>query len=108
MYDKTDSKVNGKIIYRDFLKDDDLFNKTINLIFENWVKSCEHFLTNENINRIAWIGQSSACYHCKVSSIYKSGFYLLTDEEQAKANQTALTALIKWLHANDKRDKLIY
>jgi hypothetical protein len=52
------------------------------------------------MNRIAWLGQASMCYATKIPSKYSSGFYLLTDKEQDKANRSALEYLNKWLVAN--------
>jgi hypothetical protein len=90
------------------LSDFILFEKSIISIFENWQKSCENFLTWENINRIAWIGQASACYTIGLPSIYKGGFWLLSESQQMKANELALKYLKKWINENDKENKCLY
>jgi len=86
-------------IYADFLRDSFLFECVLSIIVNSWVNSCEHYLSNENMNRIAWLGQASACHHLGIPSKYRAGFYLLTEDEQLIANNTALAALNMWLVA---------
>lgn len=97
-----------KNMYKDFLSDLNLFEKSINGIFNNWIKSCENFLTWENINRIAWIGQASACYTIGLPSVYKGGFWLLSETQQKNANKLAERYLINWINENDKENKRLY
>lgn len=83
--------------YANFLKNIKLFEIHIQAVFDEWLYSCEHFLTNQNINRIAWIGQAAMCHYSSISSFYRGGFYNLTVKEQKKANNIAYKWLIKWL-----------
>ena len=69
-------------------------------VITTWVHSCEHYLTNTAMNRIAWLGQASMCYATGIPSKYCSGFNLLTDEQQEEANLVALDALNDWLLEN--------
>lgn len=94
-----------KIMYKDFLSDTELFAKTLELVVSEWVNSCEHYLTNFAMNRIAWLGQAAMCYHTGVPSKFCGGFNLLTFEEQGAANQVALKYLNVWLESNG-RDKV--
>jgi len=80
-----------------FLEDLKRFNDNINNVFDNWPYSCEQFLTNPSINRIAWIGQASVCYDMKIPSIFRHGFKLLSLENQQKADNLALERLVEWL-----------
>lgn len=82
--------------YRDFLADTDKFAETLEKIITEWPNSCEHYLTNNAMNRIAWLGQAAACYALGIPSTYRGGFSLLTEEQQAAANEVALTYLNKW------------
>ena len=91
--------------YALFFKNNSLFEETLEKIIKEWKYSCEHNLTNENMNRIAWLGQASICYHKNIPSRYKSGFRLLSEQEQRKANKTALKFLNIWL-ANNGYEKL--
>jgi len=87
----------ARAMYADFLRDSALFAKVLVNVTTEWVNSCEHYLTNKSMNRIAWLGQASACYHLGLPAAYCGGFNLLSDEEQMTANLVALDALNQWL-----------
>ena len=87
--------------YAEFLKNDIRFREALKFIIENWKYSCEHYLTNKSMNRIAWLGQASMCYATGVPSIYCSGFNLLSQEEQNHANEIALEYLNIWNEKNN-------
>lgn len=89
-----------EIAYANFLRDSDLFSDTLAKLTVEWKHSCEHYLTNKSMNRVAWLGQAAMCYHSGVPSKFCSGFNLLTIEEQTKANLVALEHLNKWLTRN--------
>lgn len=83
--------------YAEFLRDTDLFARELRRVFAEWPNSCEHYLSNEKMNRIAWLGQAAICHHSRIPRGFRGGFNLLTPEEQDAANQTALDALNEWL-----------
>ncbi len=95
---KTDEECREE--YADFLRDTPAFEAALEAVVTEWRNSCEHYLTNENMNRIAWLGQASMCYARGVPSIYRGGFNRLTKAEQRTANETALKYLNKWLKQN--------
>jgi hypothetical protein len=82
--------------YRELLMDTSLFGKCLYKIINEWKFSCEHYLTNPNMNRIAWLGQAALAYKYKIPAIFRGGFNLLTDEEKQKADEKALEYLNKW------------
>jgi ParB-like chromosome segregation protein Spo0J len=86
--------------YAEFLSDDKLFRKALGRVIKEWKYSCEHYLTNASMNRIAWLGQASVCIELGISSDFRAGYHLLAEEQQEKANKTALEYLNKWLKAN--------
>lgn len=88
--------------YRDFLSDDNKFIIGLDGVLSNWVHSCEHYLTNKSMNRIAWLGQAAMCYSTEVPSKFCAGFNLLTPEQQDRANEIALEYLNKWLTSNGR------
>ena len=90
--------------YCDFLKDTKLFAKTLNKIIKEWKYSCEHYLTNKSMNRIAYLGQAALSYALGIPAVFRSGFSLLTEEQQKKANETALIYLNKWMKANGRKE----
>jgi hypothetical protein len=83
--------------YAEFLSDDARFRDALGKVTSEWVHSCEHYLTNRAMNRIAWLGQAAMCYATGVPSKFCAGFNLLTQEQQDKANETALEYLNAWL-----------
>lgn len=94
------SKQECESLYAEFLKDEARFSDALGHVIAEWKNSCEHYLTNKAMNRIAWLGQASACYSCGLPSVYRGGYYLLTDEQQQRADNLALEYLNKWLIAN--------
>ena len=91
-----------KQAYRDFLSDTDRFRVAAYNVISEWKHSCEHYLTNHAMNRIAWIGQAAMCYETGVPSVFCSGFNLLSDDQKEAANEIALDVLNDWLLENGR------
>jgi hypothetical protein len=83
--------------YKDFLSDLKQFEAGLESVISEWKHSCEHYLTNSSMNRIAWLGQAACCYKLGIPSTFRSGFSLLTEEQQQAADLLALRYLNKWL-----------
>jgi hypothetical protein len=83
--------------YAEFLRDTPRFEAALHRVITEWPNSCEHYLSNENMNRIAWLGQASACIALRLPSMFRGGFHRLTEAEQRTANETALKYLNQWL-----------
>lgn len=92
----------GRLRYRDFLSDLARFRFGLEGVVGEWKNSCEHYLTNESMNRIAWLGQAAACYAEGLPSLYRGGFNLLSSENQEAADNLAHEYLNQWLQANGK------
>ena len=90
--------------YADFLRNDAAFRDALGRLIVEWKHSCEHYLTNKAMNRIAWLGQAAMCYATGVPSVFCSGFNLLTMEEQSRANLTALEYLNIWLRNSSRAE----
>lgn len=90
-------KQDAEMAYAAFLRDDKRFRGALSRVLGEWPNSCEHYLSNETMNRIAWLGQASACIACGLPSAFRGGFNRLTETEQRRANLTALEALNAWL-----------
>lgn len=84
-------------MYRDFLADLPRFGAALERVTTEWVASCEHYLTNSAMNRIAWLGQAAMCLETGVSSEFRAGYFLLTEKQQNAADALALEWLNKWL-----------
>lgn len=89
-------------MYEAFLTNDIVFSDALDYVVTNWKHSCEHYLTNSAMNRIAWLGQAAACFAMGIPSSFRGGFNLLTDAQAERANQIALKYLNKWLVANGR------
>lgn len=85
--------------YAEFLRDVPRFEKALSRVLAEWVNSCEHYLSNETMNRIAWLGQAAMCIDTRVPSGFRGGFNKLSTDEQTAANEAALRALNTWLTA---------
>lgn len=88
--------------YRDFLANTDLFRREMHKMLETWKNSSEHYLTNDRMNRIAWIGQASMCYYSGVPSRFCGGYNLLSDEQKEAADRVALEGLNAWLTSHGR------
>lgn len=83
-------------LYRDFLADIPRFEAALRRVIAEWPNSCEHYLTNQNMNRIAWLGQAAMCIDAGIPSRFRGGYNLLTDEQKLLADQKAFEFLNKW------------
>ena len=90
--------------YVRILTDGKLFAEILQKVITEWKFSCEHYLTNRSMNRIAWLGQAAVCYQSGVPASYSSAWFNLTDEQQKAANTVAYEYLNKWLSANDMQE----
>ena len=70
-------------------------------VIENWKYSCEHNLTNESLNKIAYIGQSACCVYAKIPSTVTMEIWNLLDKDvQERSNKIAIEAINKWNENN--------
>lgn len=86
--------------YAAFLRDLPRFRAALERVLAEWPVACEHFLSNEQSNRIAWLGQAAMCIETAVPMHFRGGFMLLTNGERRLANATARDALNTWLRAH--------
>lgn len=96
------TKAECEEVYRGLLSDQAAFADALEHVISEWKYSCEHYLTNGAMNRIAWLGQAALCYAHGIPSSYRSGFYLLSERQQKEANEVALQYLNKWLTSNGR------
>ena len=87
--------------YVRILTNEELFSDILSKIIVEWKYSCEHYLTNKSMNRIAWLGQAAVCYESGVPASYSGAWFKLTNEQQEKANKIANDYLNKWLNNNN-------
>lgn len=83
--------------YARFLRNIPRFTAAMQGVLRDWPNSCEHYLSNERMNRIAWLGQAACCYDTGISREYRGGYNLLSDDEKRRADEAALEVLNQWL-----------
>lgn len=89
----------GEEMYREFLSDPARFEAALFGVTTEWKYSCEHYLTNDRMNRIAWLGQASCAYALHLPSGCRGGYHRLTDDQKRQADELALRYLNGWLEA---------
>ena len=95
------SQENAEIMFSDFIKDTKLFEKALKTVITQWKHSVEHNLTNDRMNRIAWLGQAAVCLAIRLPSICRGGYNLLSDNQKVIADNLAHTYLNLWLQNNN-------
>ena len=98
----------AKEMYAEFLRDIPLFRASMQRVGREWPISCEHFLTNDSINRLAWLGQAAMSIHSGVSRRHRSGYMLLSNEERKRANQAAAEFLSDWLRSHARANRRLH
>lgn len=88
-------------LFKMVLSDQDMFAKALEGLITEWKNSCEHYLTNKSMNRIAWLGQAAVCYQTGVPARYSNAWFDIPEETRNEANTTALKYLNKWLVKNN-------
>lgn len=88
--------------YREFLTDLEMFEEALKCVISEWKYSCEHFLSESNRNKIAWLGQASIAYAAGIPADARSGFKLLTENQQNLANNLAEKYLNTWYENQNK------
>lgn len=71
-------------------------------VINEWKYSCEHNLTNESMNKIAYIGQGACCLYSKIpSKVTMEIWNKLEKEVQDRSNNIAIEVLNIWKQKNE-------
>ena len=82
---------------QELLKNKKEFENILKKIIKEWQYSCKHNLTNESLNKIAWLGQAACAYKYKISNdISREGYNLLTKKEKQEADKIAEKIYTRW------------
>jgi ParB-like chromosome segregation protein Spo0J len=98
------SKEQCETEYFELLSNEKEFRAALDGVITKWKYSCEHYLTNKAMNRVAWLGQAALCYSRGIPSSFRGGFHLLTKEQQDKANEIAHEYLNKWFRSKNRQE----
>jgi len=80
------------------------FKRAMQEAIETWTNSCQHNLTAENVNRIAWLGHAGCCIGVgSPEENTRAGWHTLSKQEQDEANRVAAEVLSQWDAANSDR-----
>lgn len=74
-----------------------LYGSYMKRVITEWPISCENALTDENINKKAWLGHAACAlaFQCP-EDIIRLAWGLLTDEQRLLANKEAERAIQDW------------
>lgn len=78
------------------------FKRAMQAACDEWINSCAHNLTAENVNRIAWLGHAGCCVEVQSpEDATRAGWHTLSKAEQDEANRVAKEVLDAWDKANE-------
>lgn len=83
-------------IYKDIIGNLNKFKRGIKMVMKEWKFSCDHNLTNINLNRVAWLGQAAVCILTGIPSKFRYSFLELSKKKQENANILALRYINKF------------
>ncbi len=83
------------------LTDPDRLSEALDGVISEWSLSCEHYLSNERMDRITWLKQAACCYAFGVPNQVFSD-KVLTPAQREVADTAALERLNAWLTQHDR------
>ena len=102
-YDNISGKNKDELILKvvEMFNDEQKTISNMNKVIVQWKYSCEHNLTNESLNKIAYIGQSACCIYANVPcTITMEAWSLLSDDVKKRSDKIAKQVLNKWVNNN--------
>lgn len=77
--------------------DSELTEICMRKVINEWKYSCEHNLTNMNMNRIAYLGQAACCVFAGIpSSITMEAWSLVPEDKRKTADLIASNLIKEW------------
>jgi len=89
-------KPEAEEMYRSLLSNPSRFEECLQEIINTWKYSCEHNLSNKDMNRVVWLGQASLALKYQIPADYRNGYNLLSVKEQETADKLAQAYLDIW------------
>lgn len=75
----------------------ELTDKYMRMVIEQWPYSCEHNLSNPSLNRVAYLGQSACCIYGGIpSGITMSAWSLVSQKNRDEADKIASKIIKEW------------
>jgi hypothetical protein len=98
-YNNTSAKEKEKYISKvfDLFNNEELTNKYMSKVINEWKCSCEHNLTNLSMNRVAYIGQAACCIYANVPNLITMyAWKFLSDDVRTRSDKIALKKILIW------------
>lgn len=83
-----------------------LTKKYMTKVIEDWIYSCEHNLTNNSLNKIAYIGQAACCLYAGCPNTITMEAWSLVDEKKRNQADSIAKEVIKKWESNQKNKQL--
>ena len=100
---ESEKKESYKKSVLELFNDESVCRKWMFYVIDNWKYSCEHNLTNDSLNQIAWIGQSACCCYGGVPNSATMEYWSLLDKNiQDRADSIAMEVIKEWNKRNKK------
>lgn len=81
----------------------ELTKENMTKVINRWFYSCEQNLTNNGMNKIAYIGQAACCIYAGIpSGVTIEAWSSVSKENQEIANEIAKETLKDWENSHDK------
>ncbi len=99
MWSKMPSQLEGDMIKKaiEFTGNAELYGSWMIKVLSAWPLSCEHNLSNEDQNRLAWIGHAATTLAIgSPEYITRKAWGFLSQTQQDEANQKARDAVAMW------------
>ena len=78
-----------------------LTRENMTRVIDEWIYSCEQNLTNESMNKIAYLGQGACCLYAEVpSTVTMEAWSKLSKDVKDRSNRIANEVLNVWLSRN--------
>jgi hypothetical protein len=98
-YDNVSAKDKQKMINKviEMFSSHELTEKYMNKVINEWFFSCEHNLTNNGLNKIAYIGQAACCLYGKVPNLLTMYVWKhLSEKIKLRSDNIAKKTISKW------------
>ena len=89
----------------EFTSDHVLYGSYMQRVCEEWLNSCENALTDNTLNRKAWLGHAAVALARNIpEDITRKAWGFLTNEQRILANEQARRAIQSWeiIYIKDK------
>lgn len=100
-------RIHNAELARDLMRDSQAFKAAMMRAVNEWPVSCEHNLTCEDSNRLAWLGHAGCLLGVgSPEENTRIGWHMLNQSEQDEANRVAQEVLDFWESAYQKTDQM--